>query len=151
MKHTILISLKIVVLISVHIIYAETFLNTDSTEQQLIVEANGFKHNNGRAVANLYLRKSDIPNKPFKTISNAITGGQSVVAFKGVPYGNCALIVFHDENSNGTPDHNFFGIPSEPMGFSGSYTLSILSGMPTFEKLKFEYNPKTKITITIQE
>ena len=51
-----------------------------------------------------------------------------------------AAILYHDQNSNGTLDHNFFRIPNEPMGFSNEWKLTLFSGMPNFSKLKFEYS-----------
>jgi len=54
------------------------------------------------------------------------------------PYGEYSAILWHDVNGNGTLDHRW-EIPAEPMGFSNNWELSILSGMPSFEKLRFEF------------
>ena len=38
--------------------------------------------------------------------------------FEGLPAGDYALQVIHDENDNGDLDKNLLGIPSEDYGFS---------------------------------
>jgi uncharacterized protein (DUF2141 family) len=55
-------------------------------------------------------------------------------------FGQYAAVVYHDLDSNGVLDHGWFG-PKEPLGFSGGWKLSLLSGMPTFEKLRFDFSP----------
>jgi uncharacterized protein (DUF2141 family) len=49
--------------------------------------------------------------------------------------------VFHDENGNGTLYHNILHFPAEPLGFSNQFYLGIFSGLPSFEKLQFEFTP----------
>ena len=61
-----------------------------------------------------------------------------MVEFKNLPYNVYAAIVVHDKNSNGIIDHRF-GMPNEPLGFSNNWKLSLFSGMPTFQKLKFSF------------
>jgi uncharacterized protein (DUF2141 family) len=56
-------------------------------------------------------------------------------------YGKYAVSVFHDENGNGTVDHNFLHFPAEPLGFSNDFHLGIFAGLPSFEKLQFEFTP----------
>lgn len=63
--------------------------------------------------------------------------------FTHVPTGEYAIIAFHDEDSSGVLEHNFLGLPNEPLGFSGGYDFSVFSGMPTFEKLSFVLSSKT--------
>ena len=48
---------------------------------------------------------------------------------------------FMKENGNGTPDHNFLHFPAEPMGFSNDFHMGKLTGLPSFEKLQFEFTP----------
>lgn len=47
----------------------------------------------------------------------ARTGSQSI-GFLGLPSGDYAIIVFHDENDNGLLDKGAFGVPIEGYGFS---------------------------------
>lgn len=55
--------------------------------------------------------------------------------------GSYALIIFHDENGNSEVDHNLFRFPAEPLGYSNGFRFTLLSGMPTFNKLRFEFTP----------
>jgi uncharacterized protein (DUF2141 family) len=68
--------------------------------------------------------------------------------FENLPNGSYAAIVYHDENDNGTLDHKF-AFPSEPMGFTNNWNLSLFSGMPTFKKLRFEHSGQTRIDVKI--
>jgi uncharacterized protein (DUF2141 family) len=53
-------------------------------------------------------------------------------------YGNYAIRVFHDENSNGELDSNILGIPTEDYGFSNN--ASAWFGPPRWEKAEFILN-----------
>lgn len=118
-------------------------------QQRLTIEARNFKSNSGQAVVNLFRAQDDMPKKPFRTGSAKIMDRQSTITFDDLPIGNYAAILFHDENANNTIDHRF-GIPNEPMGFSNNWRLSLFSGMPTFEKLKFDFKERGSYTIMIQ-
>ncbi|MBI3586206.1 MAG: DUF2141 domain-containing protein [Ignavibacteriales bacterium] len=116
----------------------------------LTISAGNFSSDSGRAVVRLFRKEDDLPTKAFMEATSNIINGKSVLTFADIPYGEYAAIVFHDENSNGTLDHNFLGLPKEPMGFSNSWKLTIFSGMPSFSKLKFEFSeerPEYKIDI----
>jgi uncharacterized protein (DUF2141 family) len=65
--------------------------------------------------------------------------------FTDVTYGTYSINIFHDENSNGDIDKNFFGIPKEGYGFSNN---PYFFGPPSFEKTKFIFSqPEYKTTI----
>ena len=107
----------------------------------LTIQASGFKNANGKAVVHLFRKQDDVPKKPFRQSSSEIMHGNAAITFSDIPYGDYAAILFHDENSNGILDHKW-GFPNEPIGFSNDWTLSLFSGMPTFNKLKFEFSMK---------
>lgn len=54
-----------------------------------------------------------------------------------MPYGNYAITIFHDVNSNEDLDANFIGIPKEPYGFSNNAKGSF--GPPDYDASKFEF------------
>jgi len=118
-------------------------------QQRLTIVAGNFRSSAGVAVVNLFREHDDIPKAPFRTMSVKINDGRSVITFENLPAGDYAAILFHDENSNGTIDHRF-GFPKEPMGFSNNWRLSLFSGMPTFEKLKFNVGESRSYTIVLQ-
>jgi uncharacterized protein (DUF2141 family) len=53
-----------------------------------------------------------VPNDASKAVAHQevrITGAQATCNFEGVPPGQYAVAVFHDENGNGKMDTNFIG------------------------------------------
>jgi len=116
----------------------------------LTIDATNFKSDNCVAVVHLFRKQDDVPKKPFIEASHAIINGKSKIVFQNLVYGEYAAILFHDENSNEKLDHRF-GLPNEPMGFSNNWKLSLFSGMPTFQKLRFEFNEnKSTCRLTIR-
>jgi uncharacterized protein (DUF2141 family) len=107
----------------------------------LVIHAKNFPNSNGIAVAHLFRQEDDVPKKPFREEAGEIVADSATITFADLPYGSYALILFHDENSNGILDHKFF-IPAEPMGFSNNWRLTLFSGMPNFSKLQFVFSPK---------
>lgn len=128
------------ILSAIRIIGALMFsINSHAQESAtLTVDATDFKSADGSAIINLFREQDDIPKKPFKIVRAAIKNGRAKFVFENLTIGSYAAVVWHDENNNGILDHNFF--PSEPMAFSNDWHLSIFSGVPTFKKLKFDFN-----------
>jgi len=56
------------------------------------------------------------------------------IAFNGLPSGDYAIALFHDENGNGKLD-TFAGIPREGIGFSRNPRLAF--GPPAFDAVRF--------------
>ena len=75
-----------------------------------------------------------------------IISGEVIINIDSLDYGNYAIRVFHDENSNGELDSNFLGIPTEDYGFSNN--VSAWFGAPSWERAKFLFNQK-QMTIKI--
>ncbi len=73
--------------------------------------------------------------------------GQTSVTVPGIPAGEYALLLFHDENDNAQLDRNFIGIPSEPIGFSNAYRPR---GAPTFQPARFQYSPDADQPVFMQ-
>jgi uncharacterized protein (DUF2141 family) len=104
----------------------------------LTIAATNFSNTNGMAIVHLFRKNDNVPAKPFMKSTATITDGMASIIFKNIPYGEYAAILFQDENNNGILDHRW-GFPHEPMGFSNAWSLSLFSGMPNFEKLKFRF------------
>lgn len=106
----------------------------------LTISANNFSSDDGKAIVKLFRKENDFPKKAFVEAAAKIMDGKAVLTFADIPYGEYAAFLFQDENLNGTLDHNFLGLPKEPIGFSNGWNLTIFSGMPNFSKLKFEFS-----------
>lgn len=115
----------------------------------LTILADNFESDIGPVVANLFREQDDLPKKPFRTSSAMIKNGTATIVFDNLPHGNYALILFHDRNANNIIDHRF-GLPYEQIGFSNSWRLSIFSGMPSFNKLKFNFPETVPYKIVMQ-
>jgi uncharacterized protein (DUF2141 family) len=110
-------------------------------ESALIIRASGFKHVRGHAIAKVFQPGDNVVRHGRWQTSAVIRHGRAVFQFPGLAAGSYAVVVFHDENDNGEIDHNAIGFPREPLGFSNGFVLGLVSGKPTFEKLRFDYVP----------
>ncbi len=68
---------------------------------------------------------------------------------ENVPYGDYAVSVYHDENSNGDMDTGFMRIPKEPIGFSNNTKASF--GPPKWSDAKLSIiSPSVEITVKVE-
>jgi uncharacterized protein (DUF2141 family) len=67
--------------------------------------------------------------------SAVATPGSTVVTITGVPPGEYAAQVFHDEHDDGRVHRTVFGIPTEPIGFSNNAPLHMHG--PKFKEAAF--------------
>jgi putative ABC transport system permease protein len=108
----------------------------------LTVQVNGFEDDRGQVVVKLFRREDNAPRGAgFRRINAAIQQRHASVSFADLGWGTYAVLVFHDQNANGTLDHNLLGLPSEPMGFSTGFRPSIWTGVPDFDDFKFDFGP----------
>jgi uncharacterized protein (DUF2141 family) len=63
--------------------------------------------------------------------------------FTELPYGEYAVAIYQDVNTNGKLDTGTFGIPSEPFAFSNNFRPRF--GGPTFEKCKFNFSKDKQV------
>ena len=108
----------------------------------LVVHATGFKSTEGHAVAKLFVAGDNVRRKGRLEVAALIHDGAAQVRFPALAPGEYAVVVFHDANDNGTIDHSLLGFPIEALGFSNGFTLSVFSGLPTFEKLRFSHGER---------
>ena len=113
----------------------------------IIVEISGFSESKGNAIVYLYSESAEdaYPTKSEKSMSmkkSAVKNKKCRIIFKDIPYGDYAIAVHHDENSNDEVDTNFIGIPTEDMGASNNAKGSF--GPPSFEDAKFSFRSKEK-------
>lgn len=97
-----------------------------------------FKHDGGHAVAKLFAPDDDVLGRGRWQRAAPIREGRAEFRFPDLAPGAYALVLFHDENDNGEIDHNSLGLPTEPLGFSNGLRPGLLTGLPSFDKLRFE-------------
>lgn len=91
-----------------------------------------------------YMREKRALRKKVVKISNQT----AQIHFEGLPYGNYAFVLFHDENSNLKFDKNIVGVPKEGYGFSNNARGTF--GPPSFEKSRFTlatWKYKTEVSL----
>jgi uncharacterized protein (DUF2141 family) len=102
----------------------------------------------GKVHVALYKKCENFPDAKFvvKSVSSECKGSCSL-QFESVPFGEYAIAVYQDVNSNDKLDTGMFGIPSEPFAFSNNFRPKF--GGPSFEKCRFEF-VKDKQDVQIQ-
>lgn len=104
----------------------------------LSVHVTGLMHDRGHVIAKLFVQGDDVLGPGRWTAQAVIHGNEATLQWPNLSHGRYAVVAFHDENDNGTLDHNLLRLPAEPLGFSNGFTLAWHSCMPSFEKLQFE-------------
>jgi uncharacterized protein (DUF2141 family) len=117
----------------------------------LVFNVNGLEDNSGQVFVQLFRKNDDIPSSPYKKVTAKIVNQKAVVKITNLDYGDYAAMIVHDQNFDGEIEH-CMGIPCEPLGFTNNWELTLVSGMPTFDKLKFTFSQsKCQISINMEE
>ena len=132
---------KLIIILSAIMLFAtfNAVAQTQPTKGNLTFNLSGFADNSGQVLVQLFCKTDKVPTKPFKVIIAKIANRNARVLIPNLEYGEYSAIIVHDQNSNGHIDHSW-GIPAEPLGYTNHWKLTLLSGMPTFEKLKFSFS-----------
>jgi len=121
-------------------------------DSRIQVEIAGLRNDQGKVLCSLYSSSEGFPKEAEKAIartSSEISDHHAVCRFIGLGPGVYAVSVFHDENSNGTLDTNFMGIPREGVGASNNVKGHF--GPPKFNAAAFRFpggRLDLKITVT---
>ena len=118
--------------------YAQVNQNTGT----LTVIVSGLENNKGTVHLGLYNSRENYEGKgkAFRGKIGKIENRKAVFTFDSLSYGEYAIKVYHDENSNGKIDKNFLGIPTEAYGFSNNASGTF--GPADYEDAKFNFNKK---------
>jgi uncharacterized protein (DUF2141 family) len=76
-----------------------------------------------------------------------VNSSKMIIELDELPYGEYAIALVHDVNANKKLDKNFWGVPSEPFGFSN--VKKVYFGPPRFEDAKTKLS-QSKQTIQIK-
>lgn len=133
--------------LSISTLYSQDLSDDIKRTGKLTVTVSGFKNDRGQlriAVFNsekTYSAKKE-SRKPFIRGHTSIKNRKAIWVYENMPFGEYAIICYHDENGNSKMDKKFLGIPEESYGFSNNAKGSL--GMPDYEKAKFILNTQTK-------
>lgn len=93
----------------------------------------GVEHNRGYIDVKIYTDKKSFLNEELaaETIRKKATTGETVVPINKLHEGNMAIVVYHDEDSDGKLKTGLFWRPKEGFAFSNKY---VPKGPPKFKK-----------------
>lgn len=110
----------------------------------LTVAVSGLESNKGQLRIALFNSEDTYSDKkePFNRGLVILNDKKAIWVFENIPFGEYAIICYHDENENNQMDKNIVGIPKEKYGFSNNAKGSF--GMPDYENEKIFLSTKTK-------
>src|SRR5262249_24138098 len=109
----------------------------------------GLRSSRGQVICTLFTPADKFPDHSQRgmTIAVSIANKSATCTFRNLPYGNYAIVAFHDENHDGEFNQTWLGLLKEGFGFSDNPgTLR----KPVFDDAKFSVDEQTvQITITL--
>ena len=131
------------------VLFTILFINLPTETRELTLSISNIKHIEGTLEIGVFNSGERFleEGQAYKTISVEIKNSSEVVVIKDLPMGTYAVSMYHDKNSNGECDRNFFGIPKEPYGFSNNFKPKFSA--PTFEDCKFELTVDDSLSIKL--
>jgi uncharacterized protein (DUF2141 family) len=125
-----------------------TLKGTFKEARTLVVVVKNLKNENGEVHIALYNSKKDFLKKYCQGKSVSAARGEVTVQFTGLPPGEYAIGIIHDENKNQKLDTNFIGIPKEGYGFSND--AHGFMGPPAFDKARIELFSDAKVEVMMK-
>ena len=118
------------------------------TNHTLQITVNNFENIKGKLQVCLTDKKEDFLKQCEYSAVILVTNNTVSLEIANIKKGVYSISLFHDENNNGVLDtKGFFGIPSEPYGFSNNPSTTF--GPPSFEKCTFLINKDKQIYIEL--
>lgn len=125
--------------------------NNQIKQTGLSINITNLRNSKGHMLISLYKDGVGYPNEPekaFRISKLTIADNAASVSFKGLPSGNYAIAILHDENDDSKMNKSFFGLPKEGYGFSNNVMGAF--GPPPLSKASVLYNANEKKNITIR-
>ena len=121
-------------------------------EAEIAVVVNGLRSSEGKVLAQLFRSPAGFPDDEMQAIQGvrlSLAAGSPRVVFAGIPFGEYAVTVCHDENGNVQCDVNLLGMPKEGIGISRGALRRL--GRPRFDDAKLRLDsPRASIEIHVR-
>jgi uncharacterized protein (DUF2141 family) len=130
--------MKILLTLVFSVLFSTHLSAQNQSTGNIEIRITGLRNTKGKVNVNLFNKNDGFPDDPMKSFgwkTVKIVPDTVVIVFEELPYGNYAVSVLHDENSNGKMEKNFFGIPKEGFAFSNNYAPRLKS--PSFKDAMF--------------
>jgi uncharacterized protein (DUF2141 family) len=108
----------------------------------VVVKITGIKPEKGQVQIAVYDSAERWLEEPVYSAILNVKGQEVEWRIDDIPYGNYAIAVFHDENTNGKADRNLLGIPTEAYGFSNN--VKVIFSPPKWDEVKFTITDSAK-------
>ncbi|MEM6525698.1 MAG: DUF2141 domain-containing protein [Bacteroidota bacterium] len=113
----------------------------------ITVEVEGMLNHKGEMMVNVFNSSSSYLEEPFKSLKVDLNKHEgNIFLVEGLPKGEYAVSVLHDENKNGDLDFGGMG-PVEGYGFSNNPNAAF--GPAKYADAKFEIEGDTVLTIKL--
>jgi len=112
----------------------------------LVIEATGFRSDQGQALASLFATAEGFPDatgEAVRTVTTSIGEGKTRMTFPGVQWGEYAVSVLHDENGDGVMQKNWLGMATEGHGISMDPESRF--GPPDFNQARFAFMAEERV------
>ena len=112
--------------------------------------ATGFASEKGEVLVSLADSRDNYESDDggFRKAAIKASGGTATTTFESLPYGEYAIKIFHDENSNEEFDIGWTG-PEERYGFSND--ARGMMGPPDWDEVKFSLaQPALTVNVTVE-
>lgn len=116
----------------------------------LEIEVSGARNNKGVVLCSVFKDAKGYPDQPSLAIYKSrlpVRDRRVLVEVTGLPPGQYAVALLHDENEDGKMNTSLLGLPKEGYGFSNN--VMGLMGPPSFSKASVLVKEGTKKTISI--
>jgi uncharacterized protein (DUF2141 family) len=117
----------------------EPAADTLAAQAAICVEVEGLRNDRGDVKIALFQKSEGFPGRPEKALRRLtvpVVDKHARGEFSGIPAGEYAVSVIHDENKSGTLDTNFYGMPLEGVGVSNNVQGRF--GPPSFNDARFQ-------------
>lgn len=118
----------------------------------IIVNVTGFENADGAFSVALFKDNEGFPKdheKAWQRKQVKASNGSVKVQFVGIPNGEYAVSVFHDENNSGKAETNFIGLPKEGVGISNNVIHNV-PPPPSFKRAIFKVKGDTNLHIKLR-
>lgn len=116
---------------------------------ELTIDIKNVRSNRGNIKVALFDQANGFPGRNDAAVRSEIveiTDLSAEITFRGLPEGEYAVSLFHDENNNSRLDTRF-RIPREPLGFSNNPRLT---GRPSFSRCSFALDADKTIDVYLK-
>ena len=133
--------IKSIIIFILSFIVTKSSAQPSSDKQDIIVKIVNVKSDEGKIYVGLYDSENSFLKTTYRGQVLSIENNACKTIFKDVPFGEYAISIYHDINSNAKLDKNFLGIPKED--YTCSNGAKGFMGPPKWNDAKFRLENRT--------